>query len=170
MNKKVLFVIAPEWFQEIEYGIPRRILEQAGAEIKVASLVKGRAIGDQGAEVVVDFAVDDIAVEDFDAVVFVGGGGMISLVNDSRFINLAKKFNDAGKIVAAICIAPMILGNAGLLQGKKATLHPSAKQEFIQTGADYQNKDVVIDGEIITACGPNAAEEFGKTLAEVLIK
>lgn len=168
MNKKVLFVVAQEGFQEWEYGTPRKILESAGAEVEVASLDSGAAVGSQGLIVRVEYRAKDIRVEDFDAVVFVGGGGMVPLVNEYDLKKLARDFFEAGKIVAAICIAPMLLANEGILNGKNAAIHESAKKEFAEKGVNCVGADVEIDGKIITANGPMAAEKFGKTILQNL--
>lgn len=167
-NKKVLMVVAQKGFQETEYGEPRKILEEAGAEIKVASFEKGAAVGAENLVIRADFGAEDVNPEDFNAVAFIGGSGMVSLVNDKRFVNLAKKFNDAEKIVSAICIAPMILANADLLNDKNATIHKSASEEFKNKGVNYKEEDVVVDGKFITASGPNAARGFGEALVDAL--
>ena len=72
------------------------------------------------------------------------------------------------KIIAAICIAPVTLANAGILNGKKATVFPSGKNDLIRNGAKYTGDSVTVDGNIITANGPMAAEAFGKKIVEML--
>jgi protease I len=166
MNKKVLFVVAQEGFQEWECGAPKRILELSGVKSEVASLDSGAAIGAEGLIVRAEHRAKDVNVEDFDAVIFIGGGGMVPLVGEKDFIDLAKKFFDAGKIVAAICIAPRILANAGLLKNKKATVCDGSEKFLEKAGAKYTGKDVEIDGKIITAKNPLAAEEFGKIILD----
>lgn len=168
MSKKVLFVVAQEGFQEWEYGVPRKILESAGIKAEVASLDSGAAVGAEGLLIRAEHSAKDIKAEDFDAVVFVGGGGMIPLVKEKDFTDLARAFFDAGKIVAAICIAPCILANAGLLNGKKATVCDGAERVLKNAGAEYTGEDVRADGKIITAKNPMAAEEFGNVLVENL--
>jgi len=168
MNKKALFVVAQEGFQEWEYGVPRKILESAGVKVEVASLDSGAAIGAEGLLARVEHRAKDIDVEDFDAVVFVGGGGMVPLVKEKDFIHLAEDFFNAEKIVAAICIAPCILANAGLLDGKRATVCDGAEKILEGAGAVYRRAEVEMDGKIITAKSPMAAEEFGKIILENL--
>jgi protease I len=99
-------------------------------------------------------------------VVFVGGSGSKQYFEDPEALEIAKKAYEKGKIVAAICIAPVILANAGILKGKKATVHHGNEQELEKKGANYINQNVVKDGKIITACGPSAAREFGNTIAK----
>ncbi len=153
MNKKVLFVVAQEGFQEWEYGTPRKILESAGVKVEVASLDSGAAIGAEGLLARVEHRAMNINVKDFDAVIFIGGGGMVPLVKEKDFTNLAKEFFDAGKIVAAICIAPCILANAGILKDKKATVCDGAEKILKNAGADYTGADVETDGKILLSPG-----------------
>lgn len=164
--KKILMVVAQDGFQEWEYGVPREIFEQSGVEVKVASFEKGAAVGAEGLIIRAEMAVSEVDAKDFDAVVFVGGGGMVQNVKDSRLINLAKDFFEAGKIVAAICIAPCILADAGLLKNKKATVCDGAEKILEKAGAIYRGAEVETDEKIITAKDPMAAGEFGKTIVE----
>ncbi len=164
-GKKFLIIIAPEGYQDKEYSDTRNALEKAGAEVRVASLRTGEALGKLGGRVNVDLSVDDVGVADFDGVAFIGGPGMVDLVGEPGFVNLAKKFYDAGKITAAICVAPVILANAGILNGVKATVWSGAEKEVEAGGCVYTGKPVEIDGKIITANGPAAAEEFGEAIA-----
>jgi protease I len=80
---------------------------------------------------------------------------------------LAKEFNKDGKVVSAICIAPSILANAGILNGKKATSFPSQRNNINAVGT-YTGTPVEVDGKIITGNGPQAAKDFGKKIAEAL--
>lgn len=166
MVKKVLFVLAQEGFQEWEYGTPRKILESAGVKAEVASLDSGAAIGAEMLIARVEHRAKDISAEDFDAVIFIGGGGMVPLVREKDFTNLAQAFFDAGKITAAICIAPCILANAGILKDKRATVCDGAEKVLEKAGANYTGKDVEIDGKIITAKNPMAAEKFGTAILD----
>ena len=168
MTKKILIVIAPEGFQEKEYSDTRNALENAGVLVLVASLKKGEAIGARGKKAKVDFSAGEIRPEDYDGVAFIGGQGMVGLANEPEFINLAKKFYEADKIMAAICIAPVILANAGILKNKKATVCGGAEEEIEKGGGIYTGRSVEIDGRIITANGPASASEFGEAIVKML--
>jgi protease I len=167
-GKKILMVIASKDFRDEEYFTPRKILEDAGIGVFVASLETGKAFGSAGGKTNIDLAASEVRAEDYDGVAFIGGQGMVDLVSNSDFINLAKEFYDAGKLTTAICIAPVILANAGILKNKKATVCGGAEEEVENGGAVYTGKPVEIDGKIITANGPAAAEEFGKAIVETL--
>jgi protease I len=173
VNKKVAMVIAFKDFRDEEYFVPREILEEAGAEVKTASNKKGTAIGADGGEVEVDFLVSEINPVEFDAIVFIGGPGALKNLDNEDSYQLAKETISQDKILAAICISPVILAKAGVLEGKKATvwsspLDKSAVKILTEKGAIYQDELVVVDGKIITGNGPQAARKFGETLVEVI--
>ncbi len=170
---KIAIIIAYKNFKDEEYFTPRGIFEGAGAEIKVASNKLGIAQGADGGEVKVDIKLSDLNVSEFDAIVFIGGPGALVNLDSENSYRIARDTVSKNKLLAAICISPAILAKAGVLSGKKATvwtgpLDKKPKDILEDNGAQYQNKNVVIDGGIITANGPEAAEEFGNKIVEVL--
>jgi len=164
---KILSVIAPQGYQGIEYGHSKEALEAAGHTVVTASTHK-KACDKDGCNLQVDLLLKNVKVNDFDAILFVGGPGVYDYFDDALVLGLAKKFSKAGKIVSAICAAPSILANAGLLKGAKATCFPSQASNLKAKGAHYTGHAVEQDGRIITADGPNAAKAFGEKIAEVL--
>lgn len=171
--KKVLFVIAQTDFRDEEYFIPKSVLENAAFEVKTASIKKGEALGYLGGVVEVDLEVNKVELEDFVAVVFVGGAGMAKNLDNSAFQELAKQAQLSNKVIAGICIASVLLAKAGVLQGKKATVWSSpmdkkAVKILQENGAIFVDLAVVADGNIIIANGPQAARKFGETLTEIL--
>lgn len=170
VNKKVLMVIAPRNFQDKEFSKPKELLEAKGVKVTVASLTRKTAIGMYGARVTPDIAIKDAKATDYDAVVFVGGNGAAALANDPQTLALAIEAKKHDKIIGAICIAPVILAKAGILEGKKATVSSWGKNELKKAGATYTGKGVEVDGNVITGSGPEAAEEFGLALLHTLQK
>jgi len=172
-NKKVAMIIAYKDFKDEEYFASRGILETAGAEIKVVSDNLGTASGADGGEAKVDIKLSDLNVSDFDAVVFIGGPGALSHLDNQDSHRIAKETVGQNKILAAICISPTILAKAGVLQGKKATVWTSPldkgpKKILEENGVEFQDKSVVVDGNIITANGPSAAKKFGEEIVKDL--
>jgi len=169
---KVLLVVAQTDFQPIEYRDTRAELKKAGIEVKVASFERAEAIGADGTKIKVDVAIKDIDTTEYDAVILIGGSGAAKqLVGNKDVIKLVQSADNYGKIVAAICISPVVLAQARLLKDRKATVwNEDGKQEEILTaeGAEYVDQDVVVDSKIVTANGPPAAKKFGKTIAEML--
>ncbi len=166
-------VIAHRDFRDEEYFIPKRILMIRNFEVVTVSTSNEKAIGMHGGEIKIDMIIDDLRPEDFDAVLFIGGAGVIDNIDNPEFHRVAKETIAKGRVLGAICVAPMILAKAGLLNGKKATVWSSPMNKnpikvLEEKGAIYTDETVVIDGKIITANGPLAADQFAQTVAEVL--
>jgi len=170
MAKKILFVVALNNFKDEELFYPQKVLRDAGFTTEIASA--NRSARSVAGKIVDAILLKEVNVSNYDAVVFVGGPGASAYFNDSTALSIAQKAAQEGKIVAAICIAPIILANAGLLEGKNATVWDSGSGEYISKleskGATFIKKAVVQDGNIITANGPSAATQFGSTIAKAL--
>ncbi len=173
MENTILMVIAFKDFRDEEYLQPKKVFEQAGFSVATTSTKTGRAEGSYGTTVIVDTDINQINPDDYEAVVFCGGGGMGQELDNPVFQKLAQDFSKADKPVTAICIAPALLAKAGLLQDKEATvwaspLDRSAVKILEANGAIYKEESVVRDGSTITANGPAAAEEFGEAIVQLL--
>jgi protease I len=168
IGRKVLMVIAKNKFRDEEYLEPRKALESEGAIITVASSSPGMAEGMLGLRVRPDALIGDVKESDYDGIVFVGGGGAREYFDSPVAHALARSFYNHGKLTSAICIAPAILANAGLLKEKKATSFPSSEEILKSRGAVFTVNEVVVDDKIITGVGPEAAKRFGEKLVEVL--
>ena len=166
--KKAVLIIAAHMFRDEELFDTQDALEAAGVETTVASSKLGSCTGKNGAIADATMLVKDINADDFDAVVFVGGPGATEYYDDPAARELAVASCRTGKVTAAICIAPRILANAGLLESTRATCYESEQDALERLGADFQETDVVRDGKIITGSGPLAAKQFGKTIAQAL--
>lgn len=167
-GKNVLMVIAPGNFRDEEYFDTRAELEGEGASVTTASSASGEITGMLGGKATPDISLNDAKAGEYDAVVFIGGTGASAYFQDMKALDLARSASDSGKIVAAICIAPSILANAGILQGKKATSFSSEQGNLKSKGAEYTGNDVTRDGRIITGSGPAAAKGFGQEIAKAL--
>ena len=167
-GKKILMIIANKNFRDEELQGPQKIFIKQGAEVTIASSSLSTATGMLGAEAKPDILIDDVKVEDYDAIVFVGGSGASEYWNDSTAHKIAKEAVESNKILCAICIAPVTLANAGVLKGKSATVFSSEAGKLRTKGANYTGKDVEVDGNIITGNGPNAAKKFGEAIVKAL--
>lgn len=170
-GKRVLAVVAPSGFRDEELQQPKQILESEGAEVKVASTVEGTCSGMLGAKVKTDLTVAQAQAGEFDAVIVVGGAGSPQyLWDNSALHSILKQAAEANKVIGGICLSGAVLARAGVLEGKQATVYqtPQTLEELKKAGARYVARDVVIDGNMVTAEGPAAAKEFGRQLAERL--
>lgn len=165
---RILMVVAQKEFRDEEFFEPRDVFIKNGIEVKVASQKLAEARGRLGGTVTPDLTVSEAGVENFAAVVFVGGSGAAVYLDDPVVRKLAQDFYDAGRVVGAICIAPSILANAGLLRGKMATCTEGERENLKMRGAEYTAADVEVDGKIVTGSGPEAARAFGKKIVELL--
>ena len=161
-------VLAPRDFRDEEYEEPRELLENNGYDIEVASTQKGVAKGVQGSEAQIDMTTDEVNPNEYRAIIFIGGPGMSRISEDPVLLSLARKFYKKNRLVAAICIAPAVLANAGILENKKATSFPDGREALISGGADFVEKEVVMDERIITANGPQASQEFAQSILDHL--
>jgi protease I len=175
MSKRALVVIAAKGFQDHEFSGVIQGLKHAGYHYDVCGLEKGvEAVGKFGSKQLTAVAMRDASPENYDRIAFIGGPGARALADEPDALDLAKRFYEAKKVVGAICIAPTILANAGLLKGRKATVWDSnsgtgPEAHFLSDhGAKFvPHTPVVIDAPFITGNGPDAAEEFGKTFASM---
>jgi len=164
---KIIMIVAPQNFRDEEYFTPKEILENNGVEITTASLTK-EASSVAGKKITVDLLISEVKEKDFNAIIFVGGPGASIYFNNQEAQNLAKNFYENNKIVAAICIAPSILANAGILQGKNVTSFVSEKGNLQNKGANYTGETVTVDNNIITGRDPSAVKEFGESIVKAL--
>jgi protease I len=168
MGKKILMVVAPQDFRDEEFFESKKVFADAGAEVAVASRGVLEAKGLLGGKTPVDKNLSEIRAADFDALVFVGGGGATIYFDDPLALNLAKTAFAASKVIAGICVGPTILAKADVLRGKRATAFSSEQSVLEAADAIYTGEAVTVDGKIITANGPAAATEFGQKIVEAL--
>jgi len=167
-GKKAVMIIASSQFRDEELFETRKVLEAAGVKVTLASSSLKEATGMLGGKAKADVLLKDVKASDYDAVIFVGGMGANEYFADVTAHALAREAVNTGKVVAAICIAPSTLANAGVLKGKKATCYPSEKGNLVKKGADHTGKNVEKDGKLITADGPTSAKAFGHALVEAM--
>lgn len=171
IQKKALFIVAPKRYQDYEYNTPKKILESAGIKVITASQRAGFCQGSFGDTAEAKLSLAEVIVDHYDAIVFVGGGGAIIYQTDIQAHLIAQEAVKKGKILAAICISPTTLAYAGVLEGKKATVwneDGNQAQLLTKNGATFVDRDVVIDGKIVTANGPSAAKKFGEEILKLL--
>ena len=168
-GKSVVFVIAPEFFRDEELIVPSSRLADLGADIQIASTTLEEVEGMMGMIAKPELLIKDIKQADFDAIVVVGGVGAEKLWDNNDLHKVLKDFDKADKLIGAICLAPVVVARAGLLDDQKATSFPSAKDEMTKAKVQFEEKSVVISGNIVTADGPESVEQFTKTLSNFFI-
>ena len=164
--KSVLLIIAPKDFRDEELFITQTELERSGIATTIASSIKGECIGSKGGTAIATLSLEQINIKDYATVVFIGGMGSRIFFEDQKAFKLAQEMHATGRPVAAICIAPVILAKAGLLNHKKATVFSSEIETLESLGAHYTGMDVTVDDNIITAYGPQSSLRFAKRIVE----
>ncbi|MCX7716235.1 MAG: DJ-1/PfpI family protein [Endomicrobia bacterium] len=165
---KIAMIIAKDGFRDEEYLQPKEVLTKAGIEVDTYSSSTGVARGMLGAKVEVKKDINELKVDTYDGIIFVGGVGSSEYWDNKLAHKIAQETVKQNKLLAAICIAPVTLARAGVLKGKKATVFPSEKEQLQNYGAIYTGKDVEVDGKIITAAGPHAAKQFGEKVKDLI--
>ncbi len=167
LSGKNILLIAAEDFNDTELSTLLQVLgQEAGANMFIASNTHDAFTGMSGMTAMPDMMLAAVEVQYYETVVFVGGSGSTVFFDNAQAHSIATDFYNAGKKVCAICIAPVTLANAGILDGKQATVADTIYASMLEDGgATYTGQSVTVDGNIITANGPAASDEFARTIA-----
>jgi 4-methyl-5(b-hydroxyethyl)-thiazole monophosphate biosynthesis len=162
---RVLFIAMQE-VEELELVAPMDLLRRAGAEVVLATICEEPHLtGRNGIRIVPDCSLSDLTdLHAYDALVFPGGPGVKHLRADKRCSTLAREAHAQGRLVAAICAAPTLLLDAGLLPSRRHTAHPSVASELPGCLSD----PVVLDDRVLTSRGAGTALHFGLALVRTL--
>lgn len=172
MDKKtVVLVIAHEGYQPIEYGVTREVLINKGIQVITASDEAGTAIAKDSSSTHVDVTIDKINPEKIDGLFLIGGSGALTYLNTEPVHTLLQEMMALEKPYGSICISSRILAQANVLGGRNATGwndDHELEDIFRNYAVTYIQKPVVIDGNVITAVGPQAAHGFGEAIAKLV--
>lgn len=175
---KIIFIAVPD-FRDKELFAPKDILDSAEFETFIASTETGTIQGADKGFADADITISEIDASVYDGIVVVGGPGMYDVLynNEELTAQIGEKvraFNDAGKLVAAICVGPIALVRADIVNGRKISCWDdkkgTQKNEIKDAGGIFSATPVTKDGNFITASGPAAAEEFGNAIVEYFNK
>ncbi len=160
MKKRVLCLLV-DGVEETELVTPVNLMRRGGIEVVLAALDASPVTGRGGIEIGADLSLAEVEdVAEFDLLFLPGGPGVMELRSDGRAAALAAEFVATGKTVAAICAAPLILKDAGVLAGRRFTAHFSVHGEL----PGVVDERVVEDGPVLTSRGPGTAVDFGLAL------
>lgn len=164
---KVLVILA-EGFEELEAVTVIDVLRRAEIEVVTAGLKEGPVTSARRIRIIPEMELEAVDAEDFDMVVLPGGQpGTNNLAADGRVKELVLQMQKKDRYTAAICAAPFVLSEAGVLETKKATSYPSF-QDKLKAKSVSRDERVVIDGKVVTSQGPATALEFSLQLVEIL--
>ncbi len=170
-NKNNVLIFLPRKnFNEEEFSEIKRVIKKAGKQVFITSDDHYVCSGSKGMKVKSDTSLYNINVNNFSALILIGGTGSRNYFNNEILHKIIKKFFDGQRIIGAICSAPVILAKAGVLTNKKATCFSSDKMELINAGIDYQDRNVVVDGKIVTADSSHSARQFAEAILHIIKK
>lgn len=164
----MVYVFFATGFEEVEAIAPIDILRRANVEVRMISVTGEKVVkGSHGIEIVTDSLFEETDFSDGELLILPGGmPGTLNLEAHSDLAELLQFYFQKGKMLAAICAAPMVLGKLGLLNGQRATCYPSFEEYLL--GAEFSEDRVVVSENIITSRGAGTAMEFGLALVEKL--
>jgi deglycase len=169
-GKRIAF-LATDGVEQVELTEPLKAVRDAGAEVDLISLKKGEFQGfnhlDKGDTFTADKAVADASADDYDGLVAPGGvANPDSLRMDADAMAFVRAFVEAQKPVGAICHAPWILVEAGVARGRTVTSWPSLQKDLRNAGADWVDREVVVDGRLVTSRKPDDLPAFCAEVVE----
>jgi deglycase len=167
-KNSILIFLAANNFSEEEYLITKQVFLKAGRKIFITSDSSTICNGDNGMKVKDDIDFYNVNEKNFSAIVLIGGNGSKQYWDNETLWSIVKKFNASGKVVAAICSAPIILARAGLLSKIPATCWSEDKNELIKLGINYNDRSVIAEKSVITSDGPRSAEQFAETILNMI--
>ena len=174
-NKKAVLIIPFKNYHDEEFDGVKRKLEQSGIQVDVVSSHCGQARGKFNGTFEVSKDINEIDIANYDVAVFIGGYGATEYFENPRALEICNEAVKQSKVLAAICIAPVILARAGVLKNKKATVWASSSDilgitELEKAGVEYTSNPVEVDGKIITGREPESTSLFSEKIKEILDK
>ena len=170
-GKKVLMVIPHTQFRDEEFFEPKKLLEEEGAKVVVASTAVRACRGMKGGVANSEITIAEAKADDYSAIVVCGGSSVPEFFwNDKKLQELVTAMSAAGKVVAAICLSTVVLAKAKLLAGREATVYflPQAIEALKEAGATYVKETLIIHNNIILAEGPPDSQRFGQAIRTAL--
>ncbi|MRR33423.1 type 1 glutamine amidotransferase [bacterium] len=163
-----VLMLSADNFEDSELLVPYYRFREEGCRVDVASMKKGKITGKHGYEVEVDKTLEEAAPDDYDLLLLPGGKAPEAVRKQPAALEIAKSFFAGGKPVAAICHGPQTLISAGLLKGRRATCYRSVAAEMKEAGALYEDREVVVDGNLVTSREPSDLPAFMREVMKLL--
>jgi protease I len=165
---KNVAVLAEEYFEDLELWYPVIRLKEAGCKVEIIGTGKKKYTGKNGLKVNPDKNIKEVRSEDYGAVIVPGGYAPDRLRRYQEVLDFVREAYDKGRIVASICHGPWVLISAGILKGKEVTCFKAIKDDVMNAGGNYVDREVVIDDNLITSRYPDDLPAFCKEIINAL--
>lgn len=165
-----VLIVSADNFEDSELLVPYYRLKEEEIEVDVASMRKGKIRGKRGYEVEVDKTLEEVRSGDYDLLILPGGKAPEAIRKKEEAVKIAKDFFEENKPVSAICHGPQLLVTADLLKGRHATCSKSVAEELKDAGAIYEDREVIVDGNLITSRQPSDLPAFLRETMNMLKK
>jgi protease I len=165
---KRVIALVEEDYEDLELWYPVLRLQEEGAEVVVAGLGADRYRGKHGVPAETDANAEDLDMADFDAILVVGGWAPDKLRRSEKVLELVRDADADGKLLGVICHGGWVPASAGVLKGRTMTCTPGIKDDVVNAGAEYVDRPVVVDGNLVTARRPPDLPAYGQALVEAL--
>lgn len=163
-------ILSADNFEDSELLVPLYRLREAGFEVEIASDKRDNLRGKHGYEVQVNKLISEVAAADYQLLLLPGGRAPAAIRNIPAVQEIARTFMNEGKPIAAICHGPQILISAGVLRGRKATCYKEVMTELREAGAQYEDTEVVVDGNLVTSREPKDLPAFNREMMRLVGK
>jgi len=164
-----VLILAADNFEDSELLVPYYRFREENIQVEIASTRMGTITGKHGYEVEVDKLLDKVNPNDYDLLLLPGGKAPAELRKEQSALEISRSFFSGNKPVAAICHGPQILISAGLLKGRRATCYKAVATEMIKAGAEYEDRELVVDGNLVTSRQPSDIPVFMKEIMKILL-
>lgn len=161
-------IVTADQYEDSELAEPLRRLLENGVRVDIAAPRAGRITGKHGHKAVAGLSLDAVRPEDYDLLLLPGGKAPAGLRKNPDAVAIARHFLEADKPVAAICHGPQVLVATGLLAGRNATCYRDVRRELEAAGAKYANREVVVDGNLVTSRQPADIPAFMRAIFRIL--
>jgi len=161
-------MISADNFEDMELFVPYYRLKEEGIDVEISSMKKGKIKGKHGYEIEVDKTLEEVDPGEYRILILPGGKAPEAIRKERTAVGIAKFFFRENRPVFAICHGPQLLITAGLLKGRHATCYRSVAPEMKETGALYEDREVVVDGNLVTSRQPSDLPAFMREMMKMI--
>jgi len=161
-------IISADLFEDLELLVPYFRLKEENIEVDIASIKKGKIKGIRNYEIEANLSLDEVDPNKYDILILPGGKAPLKIRKEEKALEISRHFFEKDKLVGAICHGPQTLISAGLLKNRHATCYKSVADELKEAGAIYEDKEVVVDGNLVTSRMPTDLPYFLREIMRLI--